>query len=110
MAVQVRSKLAVGQIPNLDHTIPSTGDDDGVLGRESDAADPLGVALLVDGVLALSESVPELDGLVSRSRNDLSVVRRESNAQNVLGVSNESSSSLSRIEIPQSEGSVPRSG
>jgi len=109
MSVQVGSKLAVSQVPDLDHSIPSSGDDDGVLRRESNAADPLGVSLILDGVLALSESVPELDGLVSRSRNDLSVVRRESNAQDILGVSNESSSGDSSVEIPKSKSSVPRS-
>jgi len=87
----------------------STRDDNGALRRESNAADPFGVSLIFDGVLALSKSIPKLDGSVSRSRNDLSVISGESNAQNVLGVSNKSSSGGSGVKIPQSEGSVPRS-
>jgi len=108
MAVQVGSKLAVRQVPDLNHSVPSSRDDYGILRRESDAADPLGVSLILNGVLALSKSIPQLDGSVSRSRNDLSVVSRESNAQDVLSMSNESSSGESRIKIPQSESSVPR--
>jgi len=106
---QVGSELAVSQVPYLDHSVPSSGDDYGLLRRKSDAADPFGVSLIFDGVLALSKGVPQLDGLVSRSGDDLSVIGRESNAQNVLGVSNESSSGKSSVEIPESESSVPRS-
>ena len=32
-----------------------------------DAADPVGVSLVTDGVLALSQRVPQLDGLVPAS-------------------------------------------
>jgi len=109
MSVQVGSELAVGQVPNLNHSVPSSGDDYGILRRESNATDPFGVSLILDGVLAFSKSIPQLDGLVSRSRNDLSVVSGKGNAQNILGVSNESSSGNSGVKIPQSEGSVPRS-
>jgi len=107
VAIQVRSKLAVRQVPYLDHTIPSSRDDDRVLRRESNTADPFSVSLILNGVLALSEGIPEFDSLVSRSRNDLSVISGESNAQNILSVSNESSSSEARVEIPESKGSVP---
>ena len=59
-------QLAVGQVPDLDVLVPSGGDNDGVggVGGEPDAADPVGVALVTDGVLALGEGVPQLDGLV----------------------------------------------
>jgi len=109
VADEVGSELAVGEVPDFDHSIPSSGDDDGVLRGESDAADPFGVSLILDGVLAFTEGVPQLDGLVSRSRDDLSVISGESNAQNVLGVSDESSGGGTSVEVPESEGSVPRS-
>lgn len=40
----------------LDKLVPAGGDNDGVLGvgREADARDPLGVALVGDGVLAVT--------------------------------------------------------
>jgi len=106
---QVGSQLAVGQVPDLDLFVPSTGDDDRVLcvWRESNTAHPVTVSLILDGVLALTEGVPQLDGLVSRSRDDLSVISREGNTQNILGVSNESSGGGSVVQVPQSESSVP---
>jgi hypothetical protein len=106
---EVGSQLAGGQVPYLDDFIPSTRNDNWVLRRESDAADPFAVSLFFKSVFALSEGVPQLDGLITRSRDDLSVVCREGNTQNILGVSNESSGSGSSIQIPQSEGSIPRS-
>lgn len=44
----------------LNDAIPSSGDDDWVrvIGRESDAADPVAVSVVLDGVLALGQSVP----------------------------------------------------
>jgi len=64
---QVGSEFAVGKVPDLDEFIPTSRDDDGVLnvGGESHAADPLRVTLILNGVLALSQSIPQLDGLVS---------------------------------------------
>jgi hypothetical protein len=61
---------------HLDHLIPASRDNDGVLRvrAESHARDPFGVALVSDGVLAVSESVPELDCPVARTGNDLPVV------------------------------------
>jgi len=74
---QVGSELAVRQVPDLDHLIPATRHDEWHLGgwRESDTRDPLAVAVLVlNSVLALTQSVPELDSFVSGSAHDLSVV------------------------------------
>ena len=66
------------------------------------------MSLVLDVELALSERVPELDGSVSGSRNDLSVVGRERDREDVGGVSDESSGGESRVEVPKSEGVVPR--
>lgn len=108
---EVGAELAVGQVPDLDLLVPATGDNQriGGVGGETNTADPFGVTLVFDGVLALTEGVPETDGLVARSRDDLSVVSGESNAQNVLGVSDESLGGGSRVEVPETEGVIPRS-
>lgn len=53
----------------LDNLVPSSADNDGVLGvgAEPDARNPFSVTLLGDCVFAVAESVPELDGSVARS-------------------------------------------
>jgi hypothetical protein len=108
---EVGAELAVGQVPDLDLLVPASRDDQGVLsvGGEAYAADPFGVTLILDGVLALAKSVPKADGLVARARNDLSVVSGESNAENILGVTNESLGGGSSVKVPQAEGVIPRS-
>jgi len=62
-----------------------------------------------NGEFAFTEGVPQFDGLVTGTRNNLSVVSRESNAENVLVMSAEDSGGFSRVDLPQSESSVPRS-
>lgn len=86
MAVVVVLQLAVGQVPDLDGAIPTAGHDDrvGVVGREAHAGHPVGVAILLDGELALGKGVPQLDGLVPGAGHDLTVISREGNRQNVL--------------------------
>jgi hypothetical protein len=71
---------------------------------------PLRVTLLLDVKLALSQSVPKLDRLVPRSGDDLPVVGRERDGQDVGGVTDESSSGRSGVQVPKSEGVVPRRG
>jgi hypothetical protein len=63
----------------LNELVPSSRDDDGVLGvgAESDARHPLGVALVGDGELAVTKGVPELDRSVARAGNNLAVVGGE---------------------------------
>ena len=93
----------------LDHLIPSARDDDGVLvvGREPHAGDPVLVAILLDGVLALGKSVPQLDGLVPGGGHDLPVVSREGDGEHVLGVVLEPAGRLPGAQIPQTEVLVP---
>lgn len=69
---------------------------------------PLGVSVVNNVELALSKGVPELDGSVSGSRDDLSVVGREGDAEDVTGVSDELSGGQSGVQVPESEGLVPR--
>ena len=108
----VALELAVGQVPDLDELVPAGGDDDGVLGKwgESDTGDPLGVALLLDGVLADSQSVPQLDGAVTGGGDDLAVVGGKGDGENVLGVANEAAGGVARGQVPQTEGAVPGTG
>ena len=105
-------QLAVGQVPDLDVLVPPGRHDDGVgrVGREPDTADPVGVSLVLDGVLALSQSVPQLDGLVPAGRHDLPVVHREGHAEDVLGVVLEPPGGLTSAEVPEPQVLVPGAG
>lgn len=95
---------------HLDDLVPTSGDNDGVLGvgAESDAADPLSVALVNNVELALAEGVPQLDGAVSRTGDDLSVVSREADREDIGGVADESSGGGTGVQVPETEGLVPR--
>lgn len=97
---------------HLNNLVPSGRDDDGVrgVGAESDTADPLGVAVLGDVELALSEGVPQLDGAVTRRGNNLPVVGREGDGKDVTGVADEATGGGTGVEVVQSEGLVPRRG
>lgn len=68
------------------------------------------MAVVGNVVLALAEGVPELDGPVSRAGDDLSVVGREGNREDVGGVANELLGGHAGVEVPESEGLVPRRG
>jgi hypothetical protein len=94
---------------HLDELVPASGDDDGVLGvgGEAHARNPLGVTLVGDGVLAVSESVPELDGSVARSGNDLAVVGGEGDGENVVGVADKAAGGDTSGQLPEAEGLVP---
>lgn len=66
------------------------------------------MALLGDGVLAVTKGVPELDGAVAGTGDDLTVVGREGDGENVVGVANEAASGGAGSELPETEGLVPR--
>ena len=75
------------------------------------AGHALGVAVLLDGVLALAEGVPQLDRLVARARDDLAVVGREGDREHVLLVlvrAGEAAGRHAGVEVPQAERAVPR--
>lgn len=97
---------------HLDELVPTGGDNDGVLGvgREPDAGDPLGVALVGDGVLAVTEGVPQLDGAVAGTGDDLAVVGGEGDGQNVVGVADKAAGGDTGGELPQAESLVPGRG
>ena len=93
----------------LDELVPTSGDDDRVLGvgAEEDAGDPVGVALVGDGELAVTEGVPELDAAVTRSGDNLAVVGGEGDGEDVVGVANEGTGGLAGSELPEAERLVP---
>ena len=109
---KVGSQLELGQIPDLDELIPTTGNDDRVsrVRRETNTRNPFRVTIFSDVILALTEGVPQLDGLITRTRNDLTVVSRERNRQDVVGVANETTGGGTAVQIPKTEGLIPRGG
>ena len=106
---QVGSELAVSQIPNLDDLVPTSRNNQWLLGggRETNARDPVVVLVLLNGVLALAQGVPELDALVATGRDDLSVISRETNREDIALVRDERSDSLTLVQVPQSQSLVP---
>jgi len=98
--------------PDLDETIPAAGDSDGGgrVGGESNIRNPLGVAVLLEGELALTKSVPELDKTITTARHDLTVISRESNGKNILAVADETTSADAVGEIPKTKGVIPAAG
>jgi hypothetical protein len=71
---KVVAELAVGQVPDLHKSVPSTRNNEGNrLGRrEADARNPFSVAFRIstDSVLALSKGIPKADGGITRSCSD----------------------------------------
>jgi len=111
VSLEVGGQLAGGQVPDLNLLIPTRRHDDGAAGdgREANTADPVGVSLVGQSELALSEGVPELDGLVSGTGDDLTVVSGEGHGQNIGFVSDESSSGGGMLQIPEAESTIPGS-
>jgi len=103
-------ELHVGVVPNLDGLIPRGGDaESGLVGVvESNAGDGVGMAVLVNSVLALSLDVPDFDLVVATSGKDLTVVSGQSDGENVFGVSDELVDSLAGGNIPEADSAVPR--
>ena len=94
----------------LHELVPAARDNDGVLGvgAEADARNPLGVTLVRDGVLAVTQGVPELDGAVAGAGDDLAVVRGEGDGQNVVGVADEAAGGGASGKLPETQSLVPR--
>jgi len=111
-ATKVGLEVEVAEVPDLDLLVPTAGNDDWVGGgwAELNGGDPFGVAVLaLLSPLALAKSIPELDGLITAGRDDLSVVSTESNAHNVFLVASKRGAGYASLNIPKSEGLVPRS-
>jgi hypothetical protein len=112
MTGKVVAQFAVGQVPDLDELIPTSGDNDGVGGYrgETDARDPFSVTFRLrgNGILALTKSVPELDGAIAGTRDDLTVVNGEGNGEDILGVAQETTSGGAGVDIPKTKSAIPR--
>lgn len=65
------------------------------------------MALVGDGVLAVTEGVPELDSSVAGAGDNLAVVGRERDGENVVGVADEAAGGHTGRELPETEGLVP---
>lgn len=57
-----------------------------------------------------TKGVPKLDRLVTRARDDLPVVSAEADRQDVRGVPDKFSGRLARVQVPETEGVIPRCG
>lgn len=66
------------------------------------------MAIILNVIFALSQSIPELDGSIARTRDDLSVIGAEADREDIGGVTNETTCRHSGVEIPEAEGVVPR--
>jgi len=98
-----------GVIPDLDGLIPRGGDNNRLLDivEVSNAGNPVGMRVLVNGELADSVDVPNLDGFINGSRGDLSVIWGESNREDIFGVTDKSLVGLGSLEVPESDGTIP---
>jgi hypothetical protein len=98
-----------GVIPDLDGLIPRGGDNNRLLDivEVSNAGNPIGMRVLVNGELADSVDVPNLDGFINGSRGDLSVIWGESNREDIFGVTDKSLVGLGSLEVPESDGTIP---
>ena len=101
-----------GKITHLDNLVPTARDDDGVhdVGAEAHARYPLGVAILLDIVLALAKGVPELNRPVARAGDNLPVVSAEADRKDVGRVADEAARRETSVKVPEAEGVVPRGG
>lgn len=68
------------------------------------------MALLGDGVLAVTEGVPELDGAVAGAGDDLTVVGREGDGEDVVGVADEAAGGGAGSQLPETQGLIPGGG
>jgi hypothetical protein len=111
VADQFSLELEVLERPDLDGLVPTSRDEEGVVGGwgEADTRDPISVGVF-SGQLAFTNGVPDLDALVTGTRDDLTVVSREGNRENILGVGVELTGGFTSGEIPETQAAVPRRG
>lgn len=68
------------------------------------------MSILLDIELTFTKGIPELNRPVTRTRDDLPVIGAEADRQNIRGVSDEFPSRLAGVQVPKTEGVIPRSG
>ena len=86
----------------LNDLIPASRHDGGVLwaGAEANATDPLGVTVLGDVELAVTQRGLQLNGGVTATGGDLTVVRAKANAQDITSVSHKAARRHAGVEVP----------
>lgn len=67
------------------------------------------MCVLLNCEFALSYSIPDFQVLVPATASNLSVVWGEGAGENISGVANKSPAGDSSLEVPESQGAVPRS-
>lgn len=87
------------RVPDFDCSVPRGRRENWVLSfrRKSNAADPVGVGVVLHCVLALTDGIPNFDGLVHASGGDLSVVGGERAREDVFFVVDEGDSALAAL-------------
>ena len=68
------------------------------------------MSILLDVKFTFTEGIPEFDRPVTRTRDDLPVICAEADRQNIRGVSDEFPGRLAGVQVPETEGVIPRSG
>ena len=109
VANEVVFHIHVVQAPHLHNLIVTAGNNAGGFGGgdEAHTAHPIVVALLVESVLAFTESVPQLDAAIATAGHDQTVIRGEAHRKNVLAVTNQGLFAFASGQVPETDGVIP---
>ena len=130
--LSIKEEVQISMVAHLDDLIPSTRDNHRVIqvGAEPNTRNPgtvatinksiqaqrkfttnapLGVSIFLDIEFTFTEGIPELDRFITRTRDDLPVISAETDRQNIRSVSNEFSGRVAGVQVPKTEGVIPRS-
>jgi hypothetical protein len=69
---------------------------------------PFRVTVILDIILALAEGIPKFNRPVARTGNNLTVISAEADRKDIRGMADEATGGQASIEIPETEGVVPR--
>ena len=68
------------------------------------------MSVLLDVKFTFTEGIPELNRPITRTRDDLPVISAEADRQNIRSVPDEFPGRLAGVQVPKTEGMVPRCG
>lgn len=66
------------------------------------------MTIILDVEFTFSKSVPKLDRTITATGDDLPVVSTEANRQDIGGMSNKFTSGLASVQVPETQGVIPR--